>query len=268
MIDIHAHLLPGVDDGPATWDEAIDMVRMAAAEGVTEMVATSHMMPDGAFPNTRDTLLPLIDELRHRVEEARLDVTIHAGGEVYMCPDVLERLEGGKLLTYRDAGQYMLIEMPSQEIPTYAEQIIFDLQLKGITPIIAHPERNHGVMNEPMRAFELVERGALLQMNASSLRSARAVRTAAGFLLKHGLVHFVATDAHGLYSRRPRLGSYRERLSRRVGDTVAGRLISDNPATMLAGEKLDVPVPERPARFNPGAVFARLFARRGHDREA
>lgn len=246
MIDLHAHVLPGIDDGPATWEEAVDVVRMAEADGITAIVATSHMMPDGVFVNRRADLLPLVDELRRRVREQEIDVAIYAGGEVYMSPDVIARLERGDVLTYCDVGRYMLLEMPASEIPDYAEQVVADLRWMGITPIIAHPERNLGIMEKPRRAEMLVRQGALLQVNASSLRGDHATRGAAKFLITHGLVHFLATDAHGVYSRRPRLAKYLRRVEEWIGPAEANKLVRDNPAAVIAGQELGpASVPER-----------------------
>lgn len=246
VIDLHTHVLPGVDDGPTSWDEALDLVRMAAAEGISAIAATSHMMPDGAFANHRADLLPLIDQLRQRLRENQLDVVIYAGGEVYMSPDVIARMERGELLTYCDAGRYMLLEMPASEIPAYAVQVIADLRAMGVTPIIAHPERNIGIIEKPQRAEELVQHGALLQVNGSSLRSDNAVRRAAKYLFTRGLVHFLATDAHGVRRRRPRLQNYVRVVEGWIGPAAADKLVRDNPAAVIAGQALQpAHVPER-----------------------
>lgn len=241
MIDLHAHVLPGVDDGPATWEDAVALVRMAAAEGITEMVATPHMMPDGAFVNHRRDVLPLVEELRDHLSRHRINVIIHPGGEVYMSPDLIARYERGELLTYCDDGRYMLLELPASELPVYAERLVFDLVHLGITPIIAHPERNTAIAQKPQLARRLVDAGALLQVNASSLRSRHEAREAAKYLLTHGYVSFVATDCHGVYARRPSLAKYYEILLGWVGPERAEKLVQDNPAAVLAGAKLDPP---------------------------
>lgn len=264
MIDVHAHLLPGVDDGPSTWDEAVGMVKLAAEEGITQMVATSHMMAEGAFVNTRTDLLPLVNELRRRIHDVGLDVQIHPGGEVYMTYDVVRRLERGELLTYCDAGRYMLLEMPSGEMPRYAGDVIFDLKLAGITPVIAHPERNMDVMAKPERVTELLEQGALLQVNISSLGSRQPIQRTARWLLEHGLVQFLATDAHGLYHRRPRIRKYVERVRSWAGDELVQRLLTDNPAALLSGEAIEVSVSEpEPQQKSWFGRLTRRFAGRG-----
>ena len=239
MIDLHAHLLPGVDDGPTTWDEALEMVRMAAADGVTAMVATSHMMPGDAYPNTRERLLALTAELRERVRAEGIAMDIYPGAEVFVTLDTAERLARGELLTYCDANRYLLLEMPATEMPAHAVNVIDDLRLQGVTPIIAHPERNLDIIQRPSRAQALVERGALLQVTASSLRAAPPVRAAARFLMGRGLVHFLASDAHGIYHRRPRVGNYLDLACEWVGKTAVERMVIHNPAAVLAGKPLE-----------------------------
>lgn len=264
MIDLHVHLLPGIDDGPSTWDEAIALVRMAAAEGVMAMVATSHMMPEGAYVNSREHLLELTAELRNRLQAAGVEVAIHAGAEVYMTADVPDRLERGELLTYCDAGRYMLLEMPATEIPPYAEQVIEDLCLLGVTPIIAHPERNSDIVRQPSRASALVEHGALLQVTASSLGAGSPVRAATRFLLRHGLVHFLASDAHRVGSRPPLMAKYLDVARGWVNEEMVRRLVHDNPAAVLASDPVDggtVPARVSSARGLWRSVMRRLAMR-------
>src|SRR5690606_1411898 len=122
-----------------------------------------------------------------RAEGIAMD--IYPGAEVFMTPDTADLLARGELLTYCDANRYLLLEIPVTEMPTYAIQVIDDLRLQGVTPIIAHPERNLDIIQRPSRAQALVERGALLQVTASSVRAAPPVRAAARFLMGRGLVH-------------------------------------------------------------------------------
>lgn len=241
VIDLHAHVLPGLDDGPASWEDAVALVQMAAADGITAIVATPHMMPDGGFVNPRQKVLPLVDELRERLAELNIDVTIYPGGEVYMSPDLIARYEQGDLLTYDDAGRYMLVELPSSEVPAYAERVVSDLHHMGITPIIAHPERNTAISQKPQLVKPLVEAGALLQVNAGSLRSRHAARETAKYLITHGYVHFLATDCHGVYMRRPTLAKYVEIVRGWIGAEQADKLVRDNPTAVLNGEKLEPP---------------------------
>lgn len=243
FIDLHAHILPGVDDGPADWDEALQTVRMAAEDGVRHIVSTSHMVPHSPYDNSRTRLLELVAELRERVAAAGIAVEVHAGAEVYLTPDTARRIEQGTALTYGDARRYVLVELPASEIPAYTEQALFEVQLLGVTPIIAHPERNAGVMRDPQRLLAMVERGVLTQVTASSL-GAKPYAHTAEWLLRQGAVHFVASDTHGPNRRPPALGRWRERLVALVGPEQAAQLLWDNPKRVLDGE----PVPHRPVQ--------------------
>lgn len=265
MIDIHAHLLPGVDDGPASWEEALAMLRLAVADGIEAMVATSHSMPDGEYANPRAKLLPLIDELRDRARDAKLPIEVHAGAEVYLTPDIAQRVQAGELLTYGDARRYVLVEFPQAEIPTFATDALFQLQIAGMTPIIAHPERNVEVMRHPERLLELVERGVLAQVTASSFSSSGPARETADLLLTANAVHFVASDAHGATRRRPRLSQAAAYLQELLGKPEADRLLRENPQRMLAGEALNVDPPVRLPRERSAkrqGLWSRLLARR------
>lgn len=274
MIDIHAHILPGVDDGPKTWDDALAILQTAYEGGITAIAATSHMLPVGPFANTRDRLLPLITELRERAAARQIAIEIYAGGEVHISPDLVQRYDAGQVLTYGDAGRFMLVELPPAEIPVYTEQVLFDLQLRGVTPIIAHVERNQGVMRRPDKLVELIQRGALAQVTASSLTTSGALADLTRSLIEHQLVHFIATDTHGVRRRRPELKPAVEQASAWIGEEAAQALVYENPRRMLAGEALHVPTPSLPvglrssgsgrarSQRSSGGLLRRLTGRR------
>lgn len=236
VIDVHAHVLPGIDDGPADWDEALALVSQAHAHGVTAMAVTPHMYGEGEWANERDDVLPLVDELKRRLQEAGLAMTIVPGGEVQLTPDLMERIETGRVLTYGDQGKYLLLELPWTGLPINLNDIIFQLGLRGMTPVIAHPERYHDVRRRPEIALEWVEHGALLQMNVGSLRDSGAVGAAARQLLSWGAIHVVASDAHGIDRRPPLSPDDAAQLEQLVGEAVARRLLWDHPAALLAGK--------------------------------
>lgn len=264
MIDVHAHILPGVDDGPATWDEALATLRMAAEDGIGHIVSTSHMVPDSGYDNRRSKLLPLIDELKARLVEEGIPIQVHAGSELYLTPETAKLIAEGEVLTYLDKKRYALVEFPAAEIPNYAEQALFDLQLLGVTPIIAHPERNQGVRRDPGRLLEMVERGALTQVTASSLH-AKAFAAMAELLIRQGAVHFIASDTHGVTRRPPLMSRVYPRLSQLVGREGAQRLLWTNPKCVIDGAAVPAepvrPLQTPPERSRRG-VLARLFSRR------
>lgn len=262
FVDLHAHILPDVDDGPDTWEQALDTVRLAAGSGVTHIVSTSHMLPDGPYAHRRSDLLPQIEELKRRVAEEGVPISVHAGGEVYLTPSTAEEVKAGQLLTYCDAGRYILVELPTGEVPSYTDQALFDLQLLGLTPIIAHPERNREIIENPQRLFDLIERGVLAQVTASSLRATPYMATAE-LLIRHRAAHFVASDTHGVDRRPPRLSAYMDQLSALVGTEHARRLLVESPLCVIEGADFQ-PEPVIPLEASPPSrrsFFRRLLSR-------
>ncbi len=260
MIDLHSHLLPGIDDGADSWEETLEMARAALDDGVTCMVATPHMMPDGEFANRSHGVLALIEETKERLARESLPLEVVAGGELYIHPTLHEGVRDGTLLTYGKAHKYALVELPSIDVPPYAERVIFELQVGGVQPILAHPERNPSLVQGMERLVEWVERGLLLQVNARSLLgdSGSRSRRFAEELLEWRLVHFIASDAHGIKRRPPGLSAARERAAGIVGPQMAEAMVRTNPARVIAGEPVHVWPIERPKRQR---MLRRLWGR-------
>lgn len=240
LIDVHSHILPGIDDGAESWEVATDMARAWVADGVHTVAATPHMMPDGQFANGRSDVLPLVEEANERFRRLGIPLTVVAGGELYAAPDLADRIAGGELLTYGDQGRYALVEMPGAEIPAYMEQILFDCQVRRITPVLAHPERNQGVAADVEWVAAWIERGGLVQVNARSLLGASGgqAQALAEELVKRRMVHLVASDAHSVRRRPPGLAAARERIAQLAGGDMAGILVEENPGRLLAGDAL------------------------------
>lgn len=243
MIDLHAHLLPGVDDGPSTWQEALEMLRIAQEDGVKTLVATSHQEGLDGYHNTDAELTRSTEELQRRAQESGMAVTLLPGGEVRASPDLVARLERKEALTLADGGRYLLLEFPASEVPLYTNQLLFELQVHGITPIIAHPERNAGFAERPEALVPLVEAGALVQLTAASLSSRVSVetRTLAVLFLTHNLAHVLASDAHSATRRPPVLARYVSRVAAIVGEERALSLVKGTPERIVRGEPVVAP---------------------------
>lgn len=243
MIDLHAHLLPGVDDGPSTWQEALEMLRIAQEDGVKTLVATSHQEGLDGYHNTDAELTRSTEELQRRAQESGMAVTLLPGGEVRASPDLVARLERKEALTLADGGRYLLLEFPASEVPLYTNQLLFELQVHGITPIIAHPERNAGFAERPEALVSLVEAGALVQLTAASLSSRVSVetRTLAVLFLTHNLAHVLASDAHSVTRRPPVLARYVSRVAAIVGEERALSLVKGTPERIVRGEPVVAP---------------------------
>lgn len=234
MIDLHFHCLPGIDDGPDTWDEAVELCRAAAAEGTETIVATPHVLRDRWInddPAARDRLILRLNALLGGRP------AIVAGCEYYFAADAVELWERGSAgpLVALNRGSALLIEFPSYAVPPQAESVFHELSILGVTPVIAHPERNIDMAQNPDRLAKLVARGALVQITAGSLLGEfgrNALAASEAFFSKR-LVHFVASDAHSLARRPPRLASARQWVAKRWGKAAEADLFDKNPAAVV-----------------------------------
>lgn len=237
MIEIHFHCLPGIDDGPDTWDEAVELCRAAAAEGTETIVATPHVLRE-----------PWINE--DRAERDRLVVRLNAllggqpavvpGCELFFTADVLELWDRGSAgpLTGLNRGSALLIEFPSYSVAPQAEWIFHELSVMGVQPVVAHPERNAEFARNPGRLAGLVARGALTQVTAASLLGefGRGPLAAAQDFFAQGLVHTVASDAHSLVERPPRLAAARRWAEKRWGAETTKEIFETNVEALTRQE--------------------------------
>ncbi|MDR7551277.1 MAG: CpsB/CapC family capsule biosynthesis tyrosine phosphatase [Armatimonadota bacterium] len=247
LVDMHCHILPGVDDGARTWEDSLAMARAAVAAGVTHLVATPHHM-EGTFDNPRARVLALVGDLRDRLAEAAIALEVFPGCEAYISPDLPARVQSGEVTTLNDGGRYLLVELPYVEIPPWAEEVLFQLQVQGITPVLAHPERNRGLQGSPDILKRWIERGVVAQVDAASLGGAfgEGAKRAARRMLEARLVHVAGSDAH-----RAEQAAHFSALSRDAAALARGAAARD----LLAGKT--VPLPE------PGVAAEREAGRRG-----
>lgn len=236
MIDLHAHILPEVDDGPVDLEESLDMIRMGWEDGIHTICATPHLLgnPDQEHLDLFENSFRLLQE---RVAAEDIPVHLTLGSEVYFQPQV-ETVLSFPRLSLNGTGKYLLIEFPMQGIPPKADKIIFKLVMGGIVPIIAHPERNLSVLRNEAVLEPFIHSGALLQVNAGSLegRFGKAVRKTALSLLKKGFVQLIGSDAHNATDRPVRLTAAVENAAEVIGSHRAKLLVTDNPEKILAGE--------------------------------
>jgi len=234
MIDIHCHILPGMDsDGPRDQAEALEMGTIAAADGIRLIVATPHANAD--LPS-RERIGKEVAELNAAFKAAGLPIEVVRGAEVgiNLSVDIL------KNYTINDSG-YVLLEFPHTHFPQTAREKVFMALVAGLRPIVAHAERNGSVLRNPSMLRELVAAGALVQVTAGSLTGAfgEEVMDCARYLLKKELVHFLASDAHSAGRRNPVISAGAEVAAKLVGAAAARRLVEANPRLVLSGENLD-----------------------------
>ena len=240
MYDLHCHILPAIDDGSKKLADSVEFARLAASEGIHKVVATPHIRA-GSYENTRGGIEERLGELRKTLRDQAIDVEIVLGAEVYLSPDVVDGVIAGELPTYGGSGKYFLFELPDFFMQRQVEEYVFRLRTAGITPIIAHPERNPQLMNRREHLDNLVRMGSVLQITAMSVtgRFGKEARKAADELLDRHLVHIVASDAHNTTSRPLKLREAYDHIAAKRGPEAAERLLVTNPRKVLEGEPLD-----------------------------
>jgi len=241
MIDLHCHILPGVDDGAQNLDESAAMCRLAAQDGCEAMVATPHQRRGEWWNADRESLSALADEIQDAVGPG---FRVYLGGEVHVDSELLaevEKLPAGGILPLA-GSRYLLIELDSLGTAKGAIHIVHELAVAGWFPIIAHPEFIPWLAPDPALVARLVALGATTQVTAMSVTGDFGKRPLqdATALLDAGLVHFVASDSHGVRRRPPGLKRAHDLIAGRWGEDVARRLVADNPRAVVT----DRPLPE------------------------
>lgn len=228
MIDLHAHILPGTDDGPKTVDESLEICRMAASDGIKKIVATPHVYP-GIYDNQRQDILKKVARLNRLVREKGLDLEIMPGADIYFTPELFMHLDNEHYIGINNTN-YLLIEFP-QILPVNCDALVFNLKCKGYIPIISHPERNPDIQRNPDRLKRFIEMGALAQITAMSLTGAFGymIKRSARSMLEQGLIHIIATDAHSIDKRPPILSKGVEIAGKIIGKDAAYSMVYDTP---------------------------------------
>jgi len=234
MIDLHAHVLPGLDHGARDWDEALEMCRIAVDDGITTMAATPHVSE--TYPNSIEDILEAVGQLRQRLGDAGVPLEIIGGGDYHIRPEMAR----GDVLTLNENGRYFLLEFPYHVIPPNSEGFVEILLERGITPIVTHPERIATIHGRERRLEAMIENGALVQVTAGSLTGEfgpQCMRSAVR-MLKSGWVHILASDAHWADERPPRLSLGVKAAASVVGEERARKLVVDNPRAIMEGRDL------------------------------
>ena len=256
LVDIHHHLLPGLDDGPRDWGQSLAMARAAVRSGIRTVVATPHVHPGRPGQPGRAAIVEMVDELRSRLASEGCELEVLPGAEVYPVPDLARWLaQGGPgwELGQGARARYVLLDLPLDRLPPHFDRLLFEVALGGLIPVIAHPERNRQLAERPQALVPLAERGAVVQVTAQSLTGGfgRQAQQAAMWLVRHGVARVVATDAHDVVHRSPRaLQEAWRHLAHHLGVEAADRLCVHWPRQVARGEPLSDPVPAdgQPAR--------------------
>lgn len=233
-VDVHCHVLPGLDDGPATVKDAIELCRMLVEDGVTAVVATPHQLGRYDRANVAYTIREAVAALQARLGEAGVPLTVAPGADVRVDERIIAMLDADEILTLADRRRHLLLELPHD---TYIDPLplIRLLRSRGICCVVSHPERHEHVSRYPRLVEPWVAAGAMLQVTAGSLLcdfGSRAEHTGWDLLLR-GQVQIIATDAHDIHRRPPRFSPAIDAIERRLGREVARQVCIDGPARVL-----------------------------------
>lgn len=257
MIDIHAHIIPKLDDGPTDMETSVGLGMIAEREGIQAIISTSHSAE--ACAAGYQEMMARLNGVRTAWQSAGLRIRLDLGVEIYLRPDTADNIKAGLLWTLA-GSKYVLVELPYQPWPAYAEEALFALQLAGYVPILAHPERYTAIQADPGKMYELAQRGVLAQVTASALLgdTGGASKKSAEVLMKHNLVQFIATDAHSSRWRTPEVREALLVAEDLVGIERVGLMAQTNPAKVLANQEI-IAEPIEPAKRK--GIFGGLFGR-------
>jgi protein-tyrosine phosphatase len=237
--------MPEVDDGAKDLQESVEMAKMAVAEGITHIVATPHHN-NGQYSNSKQQIVAKVRELQNTLQKENIPLTILPGQEPRINGDILQDYENGNLLTINDFGKYVLIELPSNHVPRYTEKLLFDLQMKELTPIIVHPERNQEIIENPDILYQLVKKGACTQITASSVTGhfGKKIKKFAFDVIEANLTHFIASDAHNVTTRPFRMQEAYEMIEKEFGVSTV-YYFRENAELVIEGQTIYREIPQR-----------------------
>jgi protein-tyrosine phosphatase len=246
MIDLHSHLLPGLDDGAANLAVALEMAHAFVADGVEVVACTPHILP-GLYHNAGPQIRQAVTDLQLRLDEAGIPLRLVAGADNHITPEFVHGLRSGHLLSLNDS-RYVLVEPPHHVAPARLEDLFFELLVAGYVPILTHPERLTWIREHYPLMQRLAEAGVWMQVTSGSLSGAfgRDARYWAERMMDDGRVHILATDAHDVRRRPPDLARGRELAAKRLGDSEATHLVFTRPRGILVNAApSDLPLPAR-----------------------
>jgi protein-tyrosine phosphatase len=249
MIDLHCHIIPGVDDGSDSMEESIEMARIAEHDGIEKIVATPHLFQASSNIKSFNEVAEERDKLIIALKENNIQIEIYPGAEVHISHNLIDEIRENREYITLNGSSYLFIEFPADHVFPHIKNLFFELMSEGITPIIAHPERNYVFIHNPELFFELIQMGALSQVNSGSFLGVYGTRIkdAAFRFLKLNLTHFIASDAHSTRTRVPRLSEAVKKAAAIIGEKNAFSLVRENPQAVLDDQVLPyIPTPVNP----------------------
>ncbi len=255
VIDLHCHILPGVDDGAKDIASSVEMAKQAISQGIHIIVATPHHQ-NGKYINEKASIEQQVRLLNQVLQEQELPLTILPGQESRIFGEMVEEYRASRVLTLNNTGKYIFVEFPSSQVPRYTEQLLFNLQSEGLTPIIVHPERNSRLIEEPNLLYNFVSRGALTQLTASSLAGdfGKKIKKFSHQMIEANLTHFIASDAHNVAGRSFRMKEALSIVEREYGIDLVYQF-NENAICVVEGKTCFIEPPERIQRKKFLGIF-------------
>ncbi|MFR0504815.1 tyrosine-protein phosphatase [Limosilactobacillus reuteri] len=252
MVDLHCHLLPETDDGSKSMEISLRMAHEATENGVTHALLTPHHM-NGRYVNHKQNVIQRTKEFQKQINAHNIPLTVFPGQKVRINGQLLEALDKDDILFADTAGKYMMLEFPDDDVPHYTNQMIFDLQQRGIVPVIVHPERNTKIMSEPDLVYQLLQKGCLSQITASSYVGTfgKKVEDFSRQLIEAGQGYVFASDAHDLPGRKYEMQQAFEKMRREFGTKLVYEY-KQNAQLIINGENVsmnEIKVLKRRKRF-------------------
>lgn len=243
LVDIHCHILPGVDDGAQTIEDSIGMAKKAVSEGISHILCTPHHN-NGTYLNKKDDVIRRVADLQAVLDEQEIPLILYEGQEVRLSADIMKRIAQNEILFADLSNKYILIEFPSMEVPMFAHRALFELCANGYVPIIVHPERNSQIIKNPNLMIPFIEMGCLAQLTCASYvgQFGKEIQKVSKIMIEHGMVHLLASDAHNLEGRNFFTKEAYEKLEKEFGNDTYDDFKYVAKA-VVNGDKIDVESP-------------------------
>jgi len=243
MIDVHNHVLIGVDDGPGTREDAVTLLKQAAAGGITDIIATPHHQTTH-YTNPAGTVREKLEELQQIIREEGIDIRVHPGQEIRIYGEMIQHLEAGENLTL-NRSRYVLVEFPFSDLPHYTGQLLFEIQMNGYIPLIAHPERCKPIIRHPEKLHNLIEKGAISQVTATCVTGdlGENLQKTSLKMIENNLAHIVASDAHNAETRPFALKEAYDVITEALGEEYTERL-KKNAEKLLNDKEMILKLPK------------------------
>ena len=238
MIDLHCHLLPGVDDGSKSMDISLKLANNAVRDGIDYALLTPHHM-NGVYLNHKKEVIQQTQEFQVELDRHKIPLEVFPGQEVRINGGLLTALDQDDILFADEGGQYLMLEFPDDDVPSYTSNMIYELMQRGIIPVIVHPERNTKIMKQPNLLYELLSRGCLSQITAGSYVGTfgHKVQRFSKQLIQAGQAYIFASDAHNLPNRKYEMTNAFKKLTHEYGVPYAKRF-KNNAKNIINGDEV------------------------------